>query len=188
MHRRASVRPDDLVTFKGGQQHGAEPLDRVQLGRRGLPVRGADGVGQIHRVRVVAPRVTGVESPVGGGDEVQHLRGLFDPRSSSRDQLRPAQVVGCSQTGDGVEAPCEGGQDGPQLGIGVIAIGIDEGGRDAECLGHDVPAEPVGAAPSRPGLQPVQGGGGVLHEVGHCGLEGDGGHGPTVRVSTTSRR
>ena len=112
-----------------------------ELGLGRVRVDGGHREGDGHRAVVVGPRVGGALAAVVAGQEVEHDRGLVEPGGAGRRPARPAQVVGSGPQEVAAEPRPEQQDERPQLGVGVDAVAVDEGGREVEGLVHHVAGE-----------------------------------------------
>ena len=115
---------------------GSSASDGVRVDRRD---REGDGHGPV----VVGPGVGRALAPVVAGQEVEHA-----PRARRASAARPAtsparrRSSGPARSEVVAQPGAEHSDERPQLGVGVHAVAVDEGGGEVEGLVHDVAGQP----------------------------------------------
>ena len=177
---RRDWRPPGVAHAGGGhgrKQRRAERLERGQFGFRGHQVDGTNGVGEVHGVLVVLPGVGRAVAPVGVDQQGEERRRRVDPGPLAGDDAGPAQVGRRGAGQVGVQPAGERRDQGPQLVIGLGAVGVDERGRDVEGLHRHVGGQPVGPGHRHRAGQMVEGRADLGDELLDRLIEGASGYG-----------
>ena len=135
------------VPGHGHEQLAPPRLDGAHLGRRRVHVGGGDAERDRQGAVVVGAGVGGAPAAVDVDEQLEHLRGRRPAvRAGRRRRPAAAHVAGSGAAELGVEVRAEGGDELPQLVVGLAAVGGQHRAGDAERLERAVVAEPLGAA------------------------------------------
>lgn len=129
----------------GVQQQRAVPLDGEELGAGHMGVERGDGVGDAHGPLVVGGGVAGVVAGIDADEDVEERRRALQEALLARDHAGRPKILGSGPDEIATHAGSEGGDEGPQLVVGLQPVAVDEGGRQVEGLLGHVVAEALGA-------------------------------------------